>query len=83
MSDRELLEALFDFMVKRNFVIGDEVSVKDMVLRYKQPPLTMHQRVCMQMTVRDYANLEKLLERIVEHFDPNVIIEEPHDVQSA
>lgn len=77
MTDRELLQELFDFMVKRNFVLGDEKSVRDMVLRYAQPPLTMHHRVCMQMTVQDYEKLGKLLERIVEHFNPdNLAVEE-------
>lgn len=57
-------------------------SIRDMVLRYQQPSLTMHHRVCMQMTVQDYSNLTALLERILEHFNPNLIpAEAPNVVQ--
>jgi len=70
MTDRELLQELFNIMVKRSYIQGDEVSIMDMVQRYKQPPLTRYHQVCMQMTQADYRNLENLLERIVAHFAP-------------
>lgn len=80
MTDAQLLEELFRFMVQRNFIMGDEASVRDMVLRYKQPPLTLHHMVVMQMTKNDYDKLTDLLARIVEHFNPNVIpLDNTHD----
>lgn len=79
-TDRELLEELFNFMVKRNYIQGDEESVRDMVKRYKQPPLTLYHMVIMQMTMQDYAELTKLLERVVEHFNPDNITEEAINV---
>ena len=69
-TDKELLQELFNFMVKRSYVQGDEAGIMDMVQRYKQPPLTRYHQVCMQMTQADYRNLENLLERIVAHFAP-------------
>lgn len=70
MTDRVLLERLFNLLVRRNFIVGDETSVRDMVKRYQQPPLTMHHRVAMQMTIDEYKLLGDLLEEIVEHFNP-------------
>lgn len=75
MTDRELLEKLFFMLVKRNFVEGDEASTRDMVKRYKQPPLTMYHRVVMQMTKAEYDQLSKLLEEVVEHFKPTNLVE--------
>lgn len=81
MTDRELLQELFGFLVGRNYVEGDEQSIRDMVLRYKQPPLTLYHRVCMQMTKADYDRLDNLLERIVAHFSPdNLPVEEVANV---
>jgi len=76
MTDRELLEEIFNFMVKRNYIMGDEISVRDMVTRYQQPPLTLLHMVVMQMTVEDYATLDDLLRRIVEHFNPDNLMKE-------
>lgn len=75
MTDRELLEQLFNLLVRRNFIVGDETSVRDMVKRYQQPPLTMHHRVAMQMTIAEYKVLGDLLEEIVEHFKPTDQVE--------
>jgi hypothetical protein len=75
MTDRELLERLFNTLVRRNFIVGDEVSTRDMVKRYQQPPLTMHHRVAMQMTLAEYKALGNLLEEIVEHFNPANAVE--------
>jgi len=76
MTDRELLEKLYHFICARNFVFGDEHGVKDMVFRYKQPPLTMHHRIAMQMTVQDYNDLSEMLKQILEHFSPDNLVKE-------
>lgn len=75
MTDRELLEKLFNLLVRRNFIVGNEESTRDMVKRYQQPPLTMHHRVAMQMTIAEYKVLGNLLEEIVEHFKPAELVE--------
>lgn len=75
MTDRELLEKLFNLLVRRNFVAGDEASIRDMVKRYQQPPLTLYHRVAMQLTTAEYKELGDLLEDIVEHFNPSELVE--------
>lgn len=82
MNDRELLEKLFNLLVRRNFIVGDETSVRDMVTRYQQPPLTMFHRVAMQMTIAEYKVLGDLLEEIVEHFNPANAVEPVEDKTS-
>jgi hypothetical protein len=67
MTDRALLEQLFAFLKERDFVLGNETSVKDMVLRYARPPLTMHYRAAMQLTIQDYKTLGKLLKTLDDH----------------
>lgn len=67
LTDRELLEQLATFLRGRNFITGDAASIKDMVQRYQQPPLTMLNRVGMQMTLTDYRQLGVLLETISNH----------------
>ena len=69
-TDRELLEELFNFMVKRSYIMGDKASVRDMVSRYRDPPLTMLFRVSMKMTVNDYNTLAELLKKIAAHLNP-------------
>jgi len=76
MTERDMLEKLYQFLCARNYVFGDEQGVKDMVLRYKQPPLTMHHRIAMQMTVQDYNDLSEMLKKILEHFNPDTIPQE-------
>jgi hypothetical protein len=69
--DRELLEKLYGFMLGKNFVsIPDTKALRDMVTRYKQPPLTMHYRVAMQMTVNDYDQIFAILTEIHEYLTP-------------
>lgn len=63
-TDRQLLERLFAFLRDRNFIAGDEASTRDMVLRYAQPPLTLHHRVAMQLTIADYQALTALATEI-------------------
>lgn len=80
MTDRELLEQLFQALVGHKFVQGDEASIMDMVQRYKQPPLTRHFQVVMQMTRSDYDRLGALLEKIFTHLHPKVEVEaETHE----
>lgn len=69
-TDRELLEALYSFLKERTFVAGDEASVRDMVQRYARPPLTMHYRTVMQMSVSEYRRLGNLLEKVKAHLEP-------------
>ena len=69
MTDHELLVSLFEFLKARNFVQGNEGSIRDMVTRYARPPLTMHYRYAMQLTVQDYKNLALLLIRINTHLN--------------
>ena len=73
MSERELLEQLAAFLRGRNFIQGDPASIKDMVQRYQQPPLTMHNRVAMQMTVAEYRQLGTLLETISQHLKEDTV----------
>lgn len=75
-SDRELLERLFNLLVRRNFIIGDEASTRDMVKRYQRPPVTMHNRVAMQMTIPEYKALGDLLAEIDKHLNPAAAAEE-------
>ena len=70
MTDRELLERLFRLLVNRDYVAGDPDSIMDMVNRYQRPPLTMHYRIAMQMTVNDYKRLADVLETISKHLYP-------------
>lgn len=71
-----MLELLFAFFVGRNFVQGDPASIKDMVKRYQQPPLTIYHKVCLQMTKAEYDALAGLLVRIGEHLKPVEMIED-------
>jgi len=73
MTDLELLQALFEFLTKRNYIFGEEDVIRDMVLRYKEPPLTLYNRVCFQMTLADHIRLNDLLGKVLERFDPNTI----------
>lgn len=76
MTDHDLLVKLFTFLKARDFVLGNEGSVKDMVKRYQRPPLTMHYRACMQLTVQDYKDLAVLLTEIDTHLKAEVSIGE-------
>ena len=67
MTDHELLVSLFEFLKARDFVLGNEGSVRDMVNRYARPPLTMHYRCAMQLTMQDYKDLALLLSQIDTH----------------
>lgn len=79
MTDREALEALFIFMANRTFVSGTPEVVRDMVKRYEQPPLTLHNRVAMQMTKAEYDSVSLLLTRIMHHLKPREVTEDSID----
>ena len=64
MAKGDLLYELHEFMRERSYIVGDAESIKDMVNRYANPPLTMYRRVAMQMTIDEYKRLNELLERI-------------------
>lgn len=70
MSDRELLEKLYTFLKERQFVEGDPESIRVMTQSFRQPPLTMHFRVAMQLTRRDYKALSALMREIKQHLTP-------------
>jgi len=60
----DLLNELFAFLKGRTFVVGDEQTIKAMTQSMQNPPMTMRNRVVMQMTVKDYQHLAKLLATI-------------------
>lgn len=70
MTERELLQELFDALKNQDFVVGDEASTRDMVKRYQRPPVTMHRRVAMQFTIAEYHKLAATLKKINTHLNP-------------
>ena len=79
MTDHELLVSLFEFLKARDFVLGNEGSVRDMVTRYARPPLTMHYRCAMQLTMQDYKDLALLLSKIDAHLKQENTTEETRE----
>lgn len=67
MTDRELLIELAVFLASRAYIEGDKASIADMVQRYANPPLTLHYRAAMRLTVTEYRQLQALLERVNNH----------------
>lgn len=65
--ERLLLEKLYPFLIGRNFVQGMPDMLRDMTKRYQQPPLTMHYRVGMQMTVNEYEYFFSLITALHEY----------------
>ncbi len=59
-----LLLKLFEFLKARDYVYGDKESVSWMVKNMQYPPLTMHRRIAMPMTLAEYQELGKLLTAI-------------------
>lgn len=66
-TDRELLTKLARFIASRPVIEGDEDSIRDMVSRYSNPPLTLHYRRALRLTVNEHKNLQVLLTQINEH----------------
>ena len=70
-TDRELLKALFDLLNKQEFVImGDKPSVRDMVMRYKNPPITLYRPAAINFPVSDFHRLRDLLKETRDHLYP-------------
>lgn len=67
MTDRELLAQLARLLAPLSAIEGDADSIRDMVTRYANPPLTLHNRVSLRMTKTQYTQLEALMKRINEH----------------
>lgn len=79
-TDRQLLEELYGFLLGKNFVQFSGLdSLRDMVKRYQNPPLTMHKRVCMQMTVNEYDAYFALITKVHEHIMGTTPIEAKND----
>lgn len=70
-TDRELLKALFDVLSKQEFIImGDKPSIRDMVSRYKNPPITLYRPAAINFPVSDFHRLRELLKTTREHLYP-------------
>jgi ribosomal protein L30/L7E len=67
MTDRQLLEKIFLLLVNNPVVIADEASIRDMLARYANPPLSMHYRAALKLTVNDANALNGLLKSINDH----------------
>lgn len=78
--ERVLLDKLYAFLLGRNFVQGMPDMLRDMVKRYQQPPLTMHYRVGMQMTVNEYDYFFDLITELHEYMMAQPTIETPVEV---
>ena len=63
MNERELLIALYNFIVTKQIVQGDNDSLKDMAQRYKNPTISMAFPVVIRMTVPDSHVLNELLKK--------------------
>lgn len=70
MTDRELLEKLFNFLAGRKFIQGDDVSIMDMVKRYKNPPFSRVYPIAMQLTPREYDKLTDIFKQVADHLHP-------------
>lgn len=77
--EREMLEKLSSFLNMRTFIEGDAESIADMVRRYGNPPLTMHNRVAMQMTVTEYKQFQALMRRVNGYLKPAEVVEDSID----
>lgn len=70
MTDRELLEKLANFLNGMTFIEGDMSSIRDMIARYGNPPLTLHNRVAMRMSVNEYKQFQALMQRVNGYLKP-------------
>jgi hypothetical protein len=76
MTDREMLQQLATFLNKRTFIQGDEASIRDMVKRYANPPLTLVNRVSMRLTVNELNQLNSLMQKVNGHLQSTLHNEE-------
>lgn len=63
MTERELLAILYNFIVTKQIIVGDDASIKDMVVRYKFPPLSVLYPVCLRMTLQQSNELNEILRK--------------------
>lgn len=63
MTERELLATICQFIISKQIIMGDEASIKDMVVRYKQSPFSLIYPVCIRMTIKDTDQLNELLKQ--------------------
>lgn len=66
MTERDLLILLCHFINTKQVVMGDEDSIKDMVVRYQSPPFTIAYPACLRMTIQDTQELNELLKKAHE-----------------
>lgn len=64
MTERELLAQLYNFIISKQIVMGDEGSIMDMVVRYKSPPFTIAYPAALRMTLADTHVLNDLLQEV-------------------
>lgn len=74
--ERELLSKLALFLNERTFIEGDMKSIADMLLRYGNPPLTMHNRIAMRMSVTEYKQFQALMQRVNGYLMPVEVVED-------
>lgn len=77
MTDRELLVKLFSTISQLHCITMEDASLTDMVMRYKNPPLTALNRVAMQMTMAQYNALGELMKDIDEHLKGEIAPDMP------
>lgn len=79
MTERDLLALICHFITTKQVVVGDEASIKDMVVRYKFPPFTTAYPVVMRMTMQELNQLNELLKEAEKVLEANAPMENaPH-----
>jgi hypothetical protein len=79
ISERDLLIQLCAFISKKQLVVGDEASIKDMVAVYKNPPFTKAYPACIRLTMQDTYTLNELLKQAYEMLEATEPVKEIHD----
>lgn len=74
MTDREFLEKLAAILNRSSLIMADEASIRDMVQRYKNPPLSLRSRAALRLTVNDLNALQKLMPQVNEHLKPESVV---------
>ena len=74
MTERDLLIQLCAFISKKQIVMGDEASIRNMVAVYQNPPFTLAFPAAMRMTLADTYQLNELLKRAHELLTENETI---------
>lgn len=61
MTERDMLAILCHFLSTKQYVQGDERSIKDMVARYQSPPFSIAFPIVMRLSVQQYNQLNDML----------------------